>query len=538
MVEGTVNEDINAFAERLAALKPKFIGLSCYIWNIEAVLSVAEQIKRALPDTVVSLGGPEVSPRAAQVLGSYPFVDLVFCGEGEESLPDFLTRFFGAGAMPPESELEAVGGLCFRRADGSVFVQSAARCQGKPPSPLEAGYAEAIKGRIAYFESSRECPYSCAYCLSGREAHPVFFEGEEVFEELLALANSGTRTVKLVDRTFNANTAHADRILSFILDNYGKKIPEGVTFHFEVAGDILKESTLSLLERMPRNAVQLEVGIQSFNPETLEAVRRRTDLEALRCNLRRLIAARNMHIHIDLIAGLPHEDVFSFKRSFNEAFSLGADMLQLGFLKVIHGSAIRQEPEEFPCTFDSRTPYEVISTPWISELELALLHLTEDALDRLYNSSRFDITLKKALSVWKGTPFDLFALAGLRMKERSLSQGCTLDAFTEFVFDFCRQELPLSEGEIRDSLILDRLASNNTGHLPDFLFDGENELKAIKKRLSKMPEYREAKGVRRGYALINSGRTLCIADYRPENLDPITSRYGVRLVSVDGLIHD
>ena len=532
IAEGTINEDINAFADRLIGSDPVFVGFSCYIWNIKHVLTVAKKVKEALPDTLIALGGPEVSPRARDVLGAYPFVDFVLSGEGEHSVPKLLRILEKQGKAPDCDELSSVEGLSFRKEDGTLVIKEAVRSKTKPPSPLDAGYAEALGGRIAYFESSRECPYSCAYCLSGRDAHPVFFEGDDLFDNLLKLANSSAKTVKFVDRTFNANATHADRILGFILESYGKEIPNDVTFHFEIGADILKDSTLSLLERMPQGAVQLEAGIQSFNEETLRAVRRVCDLDALEKNIKRIVGWHNMHIHIDLIAGLPCEDIHSFRKSFNRAYALGANMLQLGFLKVIHGSAIRNESEHYPCRYDSEPPYEVISTPWLSELELALLHLTEDALDRLYNSSRFKLTLEKALSSWKGTAFDFYTLAGLRMKERSIAKNCTLDEFTRFFFDFCKEELPLSENEIRDSLILDRLSSNNTGHLPDFLFDGGEELKKIKKKLSKMQSYREAKGVRRGYALINDRKTLCIADYSPDNFDPISQRYTLRLVSV------
>lgn len=530
IVEATINQPITDVLEQIIAQKPAVVGFSCYIWNIEATLTLCTLLKQKLPHVLIVLGGPEVSYCAKEVLQASPQIDYILAGEGEESLPAFLRAVFAA------NKPEQIAGLCGRCEDGTIYETMPCILSSMVPSPLEFGYAEAVKGRIAYIETSRGCPYNCAFCLSGRCSKPRYFALDTVLQDILRLANSGTRTVKFVDRTFNANPAHANRILRFIIDHYGKEIPQGVCFHFEIAGDILREETFALLAQMPLGAVQLEVGIQSFCEKTLEAVNRKTDTALLQANIKRLVAMGNMHIHIDLIAGLPYENLAVFAESFDKAYGLGAQMLQLGFLKLLHGSAMRSEPETYPCCFDEHPPYEVRSTPWLSEQDFALLHNTEQALDRVYNSGRFRRTADYVLSVSGQTPFAFYTGLGTALHEAGVHRNIPLDDFTAALQNYCTSLPNVDSETLRDHLVRDRLSTNSTGRLPPCLHRQDARMTKIIKHLSANPATAPEKGVRRGIAILYAANTVCWADYAPDEKNPVTGRWALHEMPLENIL--
>ncbi len=453
VLESTINADLTAFEEEILREQPALLTFSCYIWNIRQTLALCRRIK-ARCNCLIALGGPEVAYRAEALLAEELSVDYVLRGEGEFAFPPFLKMLIECG------DPATVDGLSYRR-DGAVFSVPEGVYNDDPPSPFSEAYFKAQGGRIAYIETSRGCPYHCAFCLSGRLAPYRIFTNEAAIQaDLLKLAKSGSQTIKFVDRTFNAKADHADRILSFILENYGKSIPEGVCFHFEIAGDILKESTFSLLEKMPKGAVQLEIGMQSFHRPTLDAIYRRTDTEKLCANIRRLLSFGNMHIHIDLIAGLKGEGMAEFAKSFNIGFSLGAHMLQMGFLKLLHGAPMREKRAEFPCDFSDEPPYEVRCTPWLSEEELLRLKKCEAALDRLYNSGRFRLTLAYLMEETGADPFQFFCEFGNEAKV----QGNALSDYAQSVYDYfaprCNAE------RLRELLAADLLCSASASQVP------------------------------------------------------------------------
>lgn len=453
VMENTVNGDPAAFAREIAAEKPEVVTFSCYIWNIRQTLALCRRLKEEL-SCVIALGGPEVAYRAEAVLRAQPEIDYILSGEGEFAFPPFL-RMLAEGGDP-----RGVAGLTYR-SEGRIQSNPEAVYTQDPPSPFCEAYLRTLSGRICYMETSRGCPYRCAFCLSGRLApYRVFSDGEALRRDLLLLANSGSRTVKFVDRTFNANEAHANGILSFISEHYGKEIPAGVCFHFEIAGDILRESTLRLLEQMPYGAVQLEIGLQSFHGPALEAVCRRTDPEKLVANIRRLLSFGNIHLHIDLIAGLTGEGMREFEQSFNTAFSLGAHMLQLGFLKLLHGAPMREQPERYPCDFSVEPPYEVWQTPWLSKEELLRLKNCEEALERVYNSGHFHWTLRYLLEALGREPFRLLMEIG----EEIGGHGLPLDTYAERLY---RLFAPRCDGAVlREWLVSDLLCSASPSQIP------------------------------------------------------------------------
>ncbi len=516
VIEGTINEAPEGVAGRILEKKPDVVGLSCYIWNIDATLRLANLLKSRLPRAVVVLGGPEVSYNAKAVLRSHSFVDYVVSGEGE--LPFALLL----NALVHAAEIRGIPGVC-GRVGGQVFTASPHTPGEEPPSPYTEAYFAALGGRIAYLETSRGCPYACAFCLSGRCGGVRYYNMERVKQELLRLANSGARTVKLIDRTFNANRKRAAEIIRFILLHYGLAIPQGVCFHFEVAGDLLDDEAIALLAEAPPGAIQLEIGLQSFNPKTLEAIRRKTEVERLKANITRVTESGNMHIHIDLIAGLPYEDYGSFARSFNTAYALRPNMLQLGFLKLLHGSAMREHPEEYPCNYSPLPPYEVTGTPWLTVGELKRLHLVEDAVERLYNSGRFRRTLEFLLLQRKQSPFELFEGFGISCEKTD--KRITLDDYTALVYHYFSALPAINQGALRDVMVCDRLATNASGRLPPVLYRSDKRLKAVALELEADEATRPIKGVKRGVALLYTDRCAVYVDYQGK--DPVTGEYAL-----------
>lgn len=467
VMESTINSDITVFAEQIINEKPDVVSFSSYIWNIEKTLKIAKLIKEKT-DCAIILGGPEVSYRAKNVLESYSFVDFVLSGEGERSFPQFLDTYNSNG------DFKNICGLSYRESGIAVSIPEA-ECKDTPPSPYNNEFFDNLKGRISYIETSRGCPYRCAFCLSGRCSSLRFFDIEQVKSDILKLAVSGTKTIKFVDRTFNAKTERANEILEFILSNYGTKIPEGTCFHFEIAGDILKKSTMQILSRAPKGVFQLEIGMQSFNEETLKAINRKTDTKKLIENIKKLISFGNMHIHIDLIAGLTGEDINSFERSFDIGYSLKANMLQMGFLKLLYGAEMRENREKYPCEFSESPPYEVTSTPWLSSEEIVMLKKCEDALERMYNSGRFLFTLDYLLAECGFTPFRLFMNFGNEIDGSKMNLSDYAVHIYYYFKEFADPE------RLREALICDLLSCSSALQIPEILKRKDPLYKKVKK---------------------------------------------------------
>ncbi len=467
--ESTINADLDGF---LASIPTADVyAFSCYIWNIEQTLYVCEKLKQKTGAKIV-LGGPEAAYRAQDVLGEFDFIDFVLSGEGEFNLPKLMD------ALNLSANFVDVDGLTYKENDGILSIPQIEYTQ-TPPNPYCKEFFEQLNSRICYIETSRGCPYRCAFCLSGRCGNLRYFDMDAVKENILRLANSGTKTIKFVDRTFNANYRRANEILQFIKDNYGTKIPNGVCFHFEIAGDILHEKTLDILKSMPYRAVQLEIGMQSFNEETLKTINRKTDTKKLIENIKKLLSFQNMHIHIDLIAGLTGEDIESFKNSFNIGYKLQAHMLQMGFLKLLYGSDMRENSEKYPCDYSDKPPYEVTSTPWLTEGEILSLKNCEDALERLYNSGRFLTTLDYLIEEIGVTPFNLFFDFGNAVSGNKLSLSLYAQKFFEFFKDRCNSKI------LREKMVCDLLCSGCEKHIPDCLKINDPLYKKIKIELSK-----------------------------------------------------
>lgn len=515
VLEATVNQPEEDVIARLLAEKADVLAFCCYIWNWRFLERL---LPRLAGKAAIVLGGPEVSFRASAVLEAFPEVTAVQTGEGERPFALLLDRL--AAGKP----LAGIPGLCCRGESGHILCTPPAAPEPEPPSPYTPAYLAALHGRIAYLETSRGCPFSCGFCLSGREDSVRFFGLERAKKELLLLANAGVQTVKLVDRTFNCHPGRAYELIRFILEQRGRSFPASVRFHFEVAADLFDEDTIGLLNGAPAGLFQLEAGLQSFHAPTLEAVTRRTDLDKLCGNLQRLIAPGNVHVHIDLIAGLPHENLEQFAHSFDKAYALQPHMLQLGFLKLLHGSRLRREAAAYGYRYADIPPYEVKGCPWMDEDDLARLHRLEDALERLYNSGRFRLTLAYVLGQTGLRPFALFnGLASYLHTHGVQTAGMALDAYTALVQDYFRTLPGVETARLRDVMACDSLASSGVGRLPPCLHVEDKRLGRIKRVLAAQGP----KGARRGVAILYSlGERAVVAEYGER--DPITNRYALR----------
>ena len=506
--ESTINESEEKIISEISRREFDIIGFCTYIWNAQMVLSICEKIK-LIKNAKIVLGGPEVSYNAYEILNKNSFIDYVISGEGEKPF----------GELCGDKAIETIEGLCYR--DGEkIVVKSPYTAEEAPPSPYSREYFEKLSGRIAYLETSRGCPYRCAFCLSGRCGTVRFFDLEEAKKNIIDLANSGAKTIKFIDRTFNADKDRARKIFKYIIDSYGKSIPSDVCFHFEIEGDILDEQTIQILSSARPGAIQMEIGLQSFNKDTLSAINRKSDTNRLVENIKKLIALDNIHIHIDLIAGLPYETLDSFENSFNRALALKPHMLQFGFLKMLHGSDLRAQANEFFCEYDKNPPYEIKSTLWLSNEELTLMHIVEDFFDRFYNSGRFPRTadyLHKSVE----SPFKLYTELGAFVKNNE--QERSLDAFSKLVYDYLISLKFLDKDKIRDCMAIDRLSTNKGGFLPEFLKIHSPKLKEILNTLEEAPNIKKKKGIKRAITLLKSENAFVYVDYDIKN--PITKQY-------------
>ena len=498
IIEGTVNENIQSVYKRIVAQRADVVAFSCYIWNISFVLELARMISKK--GVKIILGGPEVSYCAEEILKNNPKVNYIISGEGEYPFCLLLNTLYRKG------NLSKIPGLNYR-IRGEIRKSEPYITDAIPASPYTKEYLKSLNGRIAYIETSRGCPFSCAFCLSGRCGGVRYFPIERAKEDIITLSNSGSKIIKFVDRTFNANHKRAYDILSFIVDNYGKTIPNGVCFHFEIAGDLLTTDDYNLLKTAPKGAIQFEIGMQSFNSETLSAINRKTNIKRLKENIAKLVSLGNIHIHIDLIAGLPKEDFKSFRESFNTAFNLNAHMLQLGFLKLLHGADMREKCEDYPCEFSKYPPYEVAATPWLDEMQLKMLHYCENALERFCNSGRFKRTNEYIFGVQNRNPFDTLIQLGMFTGAAS----CSLNEYVDKIYLFFRQG---SDADIlRDALLCDIATSVKSSTFPKSLIRDDKHLRAFRVFLENDEKTRREKGVLRSTFLLYSENCGAYVDY-------------------------
>ena len=467
--EFTINQPKDEIMKEIYRSGADVVCFSCYIWNISFVRELIRDLKKILPDTAFWAGGPEVSFHAKDFLEDMPQVTGIMKGEGEETFLA-LAGYYLEG----KGRLEEISGIVFRKED--VIVDNGFR---EPVDldriPFIYENPENFENRIIYYESSRGCPFSCSYCLSSIDRKLRFRSLSLVKKELQFFLDHRVPQVKFVDRTFNCRHEHAMEIWKYILEH-----DNGVTnFHFEVSADLFREDELELIGRMRPGLIQLEIGVQSANPETLEAVHRKTDLEKLRRNVEKIRSFHSVHQHLDLIAGLPCEDYESFRRSFDFVYFMKPDQLQLGFLKVLKGSLMEEKAREYGITCKSLEPYEVLSTRWISYEEILKLKTVESMVEVYYNSGQFQYTLNWLMGFWEDA-FSFYEDLG-RFYERKGYEELSHSRIRryEILLEFLNEKPEISVAEAAGRMVYDLYLRENLKKRPLFAADQKPYEKAV-----------------------------------------------------------
>lgn len=447
IAEFTINQTPDEILRGIYEQAPQVLAFSCYIWNLDMIGRLLADIPQILPDTDIWLGGPEVSYDSAAFLSEHPQVKGILAGEGEETFAE-LAAWYEKGEAGEET-LSGVRGIVFRDGEGEIRRTAPRPLLSMDDLPFLYQDLDKFENRIIYYESSRGCPFFCSYCLSSIDRSVRFRSADKVKKELQFFLDRRVPQVKFVDRTFNCRHSHAMEIWSYIREH-----DNGVTnFHFEIAADLLSEEELALVGSMRPGLIQMEIGVQSTNPRTLAEIDRVSDFRNLSRIVRRLQEGKNIHLHLDLIAGLPYEDLESFKKSFGDVYRLHPEQLQLGFLKVLKGSKMHQKAGDYGLCFCKNPVYEVLYTRWLSHRDLLLLKDVEEMVEIYYNSGQFARTIRR-LEREFARPFEMFEELAKFFRERGTagqkqSRQARFELLREFICQ--RTDAPV----YRDLLLFD-----------------------------------------------------------------------------------
>ena len=464
IAEYTINQTMDDILSDIYRKKPDILCLSCYLWNILYVEQLITEIHKVLPKMQIWLGGPEVSYNAVSVMEQYPQVTGVMCGEGEETFLELMEYW-----NQERESLDTIKGIVYRE-NGT--------CRQNPPRPVMDlskvpfvyDHIEDFQNKIIYYESSRGCPFSCSYCLSSIDKCLRFRNLELVKKELQFFIDHEVPQVKFVDRTFNCKHSHSMAIWTYLKEHDRGK----TNFHFEVAADLLNEEEMELIASMRPGLIQLEIGIQSANPKTIREIHRTMDLKKVRAKVERIREKGNVHQHLDLIAGLPYENYESFGHSFNEVYAMHPDQLQLGFLKVLHGSFMYDNAEAYGLVWQERPPYEVLSTKWLPYGDVIRLKKVEEMVEVHYNSGQFANTMEHLVKEFP-SPFDLYVELGEYYEKNGLfGINHSRLARYENLWQFIRTQIPDRADSYREWLTLDLYLRENVKNRPAFA--GENQV--------------------------------------------------------------
>lgn len=483
LAEYTINQRSEDILMDIYKRRPDVLCFSCYIWNLDVVEELVRELGKLMPDLAIWLGGPEVSYDAKDVLCRLPMVRGVMKGEGEETFAE-LCKIYRCSKHTDE-ELENLAGITFRRADGTIIENPWREVMDLSKVPFVYQRIEDFEHKIVYYESSRGCPFSCSYCLSSVDKRLRFRNLELVKQELQFFLDHKVPQVKFVDRTFNCKHDHAIAIWKYIAEH-----DNGITnFHFEVAADLLNEEELKILEGMRPGLVQLEIGVQSTNPDTIRAIRRTMDFDKVSEVVARIQKKGNIHQHLDLIAGLPYEDIQRFARSFDDVYALKPEQLQLGFLKVLKGSYMEEQQKTYGLEHKSRPPYEVLYTKWLSYEDVIRLKGIEEMVEVYYNSRQFTHTIE-ALEQEYTSSFEMYD----RLREYYEEKGYgsvqhKRSARYDILLSYILYHHPKKVQYYRELLIYDYYLRENAKTRPEFA----GEYKVSKEELRTFYENEEEK---------------------------------------------
>ncbi len=504
------------------------IMFSCYIWNRAFMEKLLSDLAAVRPDVDIWLGGPEVSFDSEEILVRFSNVRGIMTGEGEETFAKLLSAYAAADEATDYSvdNFNSVSGIIYRSSAEAIVCTLQREPLDMDQLPFVYQELSDFENRIIYYESSRGCPFRCSYCLSSIDKKLRFRSLDLVKKELKFFLDNNVRQVKFVDRTFNCDHDRTMEIWRFIRDN-----DNGITnFHFEMAADILKEDEIQLLRQMRPGQVQLEIGVQTTNPKTLEAIQRPMDFMKLSRNVERIKSVGNVHLHLDLIAGLPYEDISSFEKSFNDVFALRPEQLQLGFLKVLKGSPIADRCEEYGLKYTAAPPYEVLETKWISYDDLLKLKQIEEMVEVYYNSGQFVRTLEllidrfdsafkmfEALANW----YEESGLGMINMSRNSRYENLLKFAVEIYMTDHDSQAY--DDRIFREALIYDYYSRDNVRTRPSFLGP-----ETVDKETEREFYSRQEKNLWKHTHLERLGGRLYLFDY--ETRDPLTNNAMIKEV--------
>lgn len=534
IAEYTINQHTEDILADIYERQPNVIAVSCYLWNISIVEILVRELAKLLPEASIWLGGPEVSYNASDVMRRFEEITGIMIGEGEETFRDLCVFYAAQNHLISNigeanhqneegfSELSGILGIAYRDKSGRPVLSQPRGLTdlNKIPFLYNDDMFPVFENRIVYYESSRGCPFSCSYCLSSIDKSVRFRDIELVKRELRFFLDRRVPQVKFVDRTFNCSHEHALGIWTFLKEN-----DNGITnFHFEIAADLLNGEELALLHSLRPGLIQLEIGVQSTNPETIREIRRSMDFDRLSVIVKRIQAGHNIHEHLDLIAGLPFEDYKTFIQSFNDVMSLEPEQMQLGFLKVLKGSFLHKNAERYGLACMDVPPYEVLYTKWISYKELRKLKAVEEMVELYYNSCQF----RHALTLLKQKFEDFYSMYEA-IAEFYRDEGHTVmnpsrirryEILLEFVQKRVRSDSAFSDS-MREALTLDLYLREKVKNRPEFC----TELNAYKDIFRRWYS-REAKEHR------------YLSDYKLYNAKQIASMTHIEIVGGRMLLFD
>lgn len=479
LMEATVNDELDHVLADLIFRQPHLLVFSCYIWNIAYIRHLIASVKLLLPKTIILCGGPEVAYDAEPFLNSVP-CDAVLAGEGEAVFPpvlDQLCRAFQNGTLSPETlygMLRKIPGLYLRRPGEGVVHTGAAPLadMSSLPFPYDPEDFERLKNRIVYYEGQRGCPYGCTYCLSSIDRTLRHKPVGMVKTELLRFMEAKVPLVKFVDRTFNVQEDWAFAVVSFILEQTRERA-YATAFHFEVGAAALSDRLIELFRSAPKGLFQIEAGIQSTDPKVLGFIERVDDPQKISRTLERILQGKAVHVHTDLIAGLPGDTLETFRKSFNDCMRMRPQMLQVGFLKVLKGTPLDQQKERFGIIHRSWPPYEVLKTGQMSYDELLQIKQIESITEKYYNSGKFPASIKYLLSIYE-EPWELFIKIKNILSDYEKHNNIIKTESYYSALNDLRLQLRPEDTEIMGELLrFDYILSNRRGPIPDELISQE-----------------------------------------------------------------
>ena len=463
--EYTINQIRDDILKDIYLEQPDVVCFSCYIWNISFVRELVPDLKKILPQVEFWAGGPEVSYDAVEFLKKNPAFFGVMVGEGEETFHELAGYYI---ERKPET-LSGIRGVAFRDENKGRDVVHTGWRELMDLSKVPFAYSNLteFKNRIIYYESSRGCPFSCSYCLSSIDKKLRFRDIELVKKELQFFIDNKVPQVKFVDRTFNCKHDHAMEIWRYITEN-----DNGITnFHFEISADLLRAEELALMKTMRPGLIQLEIGVQSTNPQTIKAIRRTMDFEKLKGIVEQIHSFGNIHQHLDLIAGLPYEGYDSFHKSFCDVYALRPEQFQLGFLKVLKGSHMMEMTGEYQILYKDREPYEVLSTAWMTYGEILRLKMVESMVEVYYNSGQFKNTLV-FLEKYFDDPFRMYEALGRFYEKKGYSEiSHSRMRRYEILMEFAGEQKEIPSEALSDVMLLDLYLRENLKSRPSFASD-------------------------------------------------------------------